>query len=101
MVGVGPGIEPSAGGVLRLNYEAVRGHLKDVFNASDALARLDIDSVLSVGSGACPGTDLVRGLSQHAIDEQAHVRTLSDHANAVGEKGLRDIDALRRASERL
>ncbi|WP_131804533.1 hypothetical protein [Mycobacteroides abscessus] len=91
--------EPSAAGVVRLNPEAVRGHLKDVFAASDALSRLDIDSVLSAGSGACRGTDLVAGLSQHAVDEHAHVRTLSENANTLGEAGLGVIEAFRRADE--
>ncbi|GLE56083.1 hypothetical protein NJBCHELONAE_13910 [Mycobacteroides chelonae] len=91
--------EPGGSGVIRLEPDPVHNHAKDVFRIADALDRLNIDSVLSAGSAACPGTDLVSGLSQHAVDEHAHVKGMSKEADRLAGNVRDVVEAFRRADE--
>lgn len=69
--------------IFHLKPNKVRGFAKEVYAASDTVGGIQIDSVLSSGAGACPGTDLVAGLQKHATEQHEQALQLSRDLDVV------------------
>ena len=82
--------------VFHLKPEKVRGFARNVDAASDAIGALRIDSVLSTGASACPGTDLVAGLQRHATEQHTQIQALSRDLDGFGDTVIGAIDSFLR-----
>lgn len=82
--------------IFHLKPDKVRGFARDVYATSDAVSGMRVDSVLSSGAGACPGTDLVAGLQKHATEQHEQVLQLSRDLDGFGETVIGAIDAFQR-----